>query len=55
MTPFQIFKAVQQFLAFEPALSYVKIDVIALEEGKAIEHLELVAVFKALIDPLSRH
>jgi len=48
----KVFVAVQQFLDSEPALSYVgcqKLDVRALEEGKAIEHLELVAIFKALL------
>ena len=47
-----IFVAVQHFLDAEPALSYVgcqKLDVLALQEGKAIEHLELIAIFKALL------
>ena len=43
----------QQFLDWEPALYYVggcqKLDVLALEEGKAIEHLLLVTIFKALL------
>ena len=47
-----IFVTVQHFLDAEPALSYVgcqKLNVPALEQGKAIEHLELIAMFKALL------
>ena len=47
-----IFIALQHFLDAEPALSYVgcqKLNVPALEAGKAIEHLELIAIFKALL------
>lgn len=51
VAPASIFVSVQHFLDAEPALScvgYHKLDVPALESGKAMDHLELVSIFKTL-------
>lgn len=44
---------VQQFLDTELVISFIgcqKLDVIALEAGKAIDHLQLVMLFKTLLE-----
>jgi len=48
-----VFLMVQQFLDTELVISVVgcqKLDVIALEAGKAIDHLQLVMLFKTLLE-----
>ena len=48
-----VFLMVQQFLDTELVISFIgcqKLDVIALEAGKAIDHLQLVMLFKTLLE-----
>jgi hypothetical protein len=47
-----VFLMVQQFLDTELVISFIgcqKLDVIALESGKAIDHLQLVMLFKTIL------
>ena len=52
-TSTSVFLMVQRFLDTDLVISHIgcqKLDVIALRSGKAIQHLQLLMLFKALLE-----